>query len=256
MLISRPLAFSVIDCCFSRMEYRYTAIVLKKREVGETDRLYTLYTKEQGKVRAVAKGIRKSGAKLASQLENGTLADVAVARTRGTGKITGALAEEHYPKLRDQLGILKTLLVTLDRFERLVHFDEPDGELYARLADFLAHMEMSAEERSEERARLLGAAFLFQSLAHLGYAMEARVSAVSGKKFLGHERFFFSPAQGGVVLADECGDLPALLIRKNTVKLLRVFQEHPLSALMKIRITREDLRELERVAKHFFEWVW
>ncbi len=52
------------------MEYRYTAIVLGKKEVGETDRLYTFYTREQGKVRVVAKGVRKPEAKLAGQLEN------------------------------------------------------------------------------------------------------------------------------------------------------------------------------------------
>ncbi len=223
------------------MEYRYTAIVLKKKEVGETDRLYTFYTKEQGKVRAVAKGIRKSGAKLASQLENGTLADVAVARTRGTGKITGALAEEYYPKLRDQLEILHVVLIVLDRFERLV--------------DFLQYAEKSAQEKNMETARLLGAAFLFQAIAHLGYSMEVHVSAVSGKKFLGHERFFFSPAQGGVVLPDECGDIPALLIQQNTIKLLRVFQRHSFSALLKIRATTNDVRELERIVKHLFEWV-
>ncbi len=237
------------------MEYRYTAIVLKKKEVGETDRLYTFYTKEQGKVRAVAKGIRKSGAKLASQLENGTLADVAVARTRGTGKITGALAEEYYPKLRDQLEILHVVLIVLDRFERLVHFDEPDERLYFLLADFLQYAEKSAQDKNRETARLLGAAFLFQSIAHLGYSMEVHVSAVSGKKFLGHERFFFSPAQGGVVLPDECGDIPALLIQQNTIKLLRVFQRHSFSALLKIRATTNDVRELERIVKHLFEWV-
>ena len=106
-----------------------------------------------------------------------------------------------------------------------------------------------------ETARLLGAAFLFQSIAHLGYSMEVHVSAVSGKQFLGHERFFFSPAQGGVVLPDECGDIPALLIQRNTIKLLRVFQRHSFSALLKIRATTNDVRELERIVKHLFEWV-
>ncbi len=237
------------------MEYRYTAIVLKKREVGETDRLYTFYTKEQGKVRAVAKGIRKSGARLASQLENGMSVDVAVARTRGTGKITGALAEECYPKLRNQLETLHIVLMTLDRFERLVQFDEPDEKLYSLLTDFLVYAEKCAEENNEECARLLGAAFLFQVISQLGYPIEARVSAVSGEKFSGQERFFFSPAQGGVVFSDECGDHPALLIKQNTIKLLRVFQVHRLSSVMKIRMTIHDLREFERVIIHLFEWV-
>lgn len=237
------------------MEYRYTAIVLKKKEVGETDRLYTFYTKEQGKVRAVAKGIRKSGAKLASQLENGTLADVAVARTRGTGKITGALAEESYPKIRVQFGILRVVLETLDRFERLIQFDEPDQKLYRLLVDFLKSSEKSAETDDEACVRLLSAAFLFRTIAQLGYGMEVRVSAVSGQKFLGHERFFFSPAQGGVVFSSEYGDNQSLQIGQNAIKLLRFFQEHHLSAVMKVRVSDRDTHEIERVIRYLVDWV-
>lgn len=237
------------------MEYRYTAIVLKKKEVGETDRLYTFYTKEQGKVRAVAKGIRKSGAKLASQLENGTLADVAVARTRGTGKITGALAEESYPKIRVRFDILRVVLVTLDRFERLIQFDEPDQKLYRLLVDFLKSSEKSAETDDEACVRLLSAAFLFRTIAQLGYGMEVRVSAVSGQKFLGHERFFFSPAQGGVVFSSEYGDNQSLQIGQNAIKLLRFFQEHHLSAVMKVRVSDRDTHEIERVIRYLVDWV-
>lgn len=237
------------------MEYRYTAIVLKKREVGETDRLYTFYTKEQGKIRAVAKGIRKSGAKLASQLENGMLADVAVARTRGTGKITGALAEESYPKIRVRFGILRTVLSTLDRFERLIQFDEPDQKLYRFLADFLKCSEKSAEDDDEARVRLLSTAFLFRTIAQLGYGMEVRVSAVSGQKFSEDGRFFFSPAQGGIVLPSECGEHPSILISRNVIKLLRVFQEHSLSAVMKIRVSDRDVRDTERAIRYLIEWI-
>ena len=65
------------------MEYRYTAIVLKKREIGETDRLYTFMTREGGKVRAKAVGVRKSEAKLASSLETLMLSDIAIVRGKG-----------------------------------------------------------------------------------------------------------------------------------------------------------------------------
>ncbi len=240
------------------MEYRYTAIVLKKLEVGETDRLYTFYTKEQGKVRAVAKGIRKSGAKLASQLENGTFVDVSVARTRGTGKITGALAEECYPKLRAALGILRGVCMTLYDFERLVQFDEPDETLFSLLADFLRCADHSATRGDTVNCRLLSSAFLFQAVAHLGYAMEARVSAVSGRRFFGSdtsEHFFFSPSQGGVVFASECGEHPVLPMSQNAIKLLRVFQTHPLSAVMHIRVDSRELKEVEGAARRMCVWV-
>ena len=60
-------------------ENRFTAIVLKKKEIGETDRLYTFYTDTIGKVQFVAKGVRNSEAKLAGQLETLMLGLVIVA---------------------------------------------------------------------------------------------------------------------------------------------------------------------------------
>lgn len=236
------------------MEYRYTAIVLKKREVGETDRLYTLYTKEQGKIRVVAKGIRKPEAKLASQLENGTFCHVTVARTRGTGRITSALAENHYPMLRTNLGALRSLLLALDRFERLVHLEEKDTDLFSVLQEYIECLETDIKNGNGD-GRLLTTAFLFQSMRQLGYAMEARVSVSSGRVLCAGEHFVFSPAQGGVLLRSESDDVETLPIHQNSVKILRVFQTHPLKTVMRIRVSENELREIERITQYLFEWI-
>ena len=60
------------------MEYKYTSIILDKKDVGETDRIYSFYTLEGGKIQSLAKGVRKSGAKLAGSLENFLFAGVIV----------------------------------------------------------------------------------------------------------------------------------------------------------------------------------
>jgi len=69
---------------------KYTAIILASRDANEVNRLYIIYTLEQGLVKAVAKGVRKPAAKLAGHLEPGTLTEIYVARSRGMGQITGA----------------------------------------------------------------------------------------------------------------------------------------------------------------------
>ncbi|MEK9173972.1 MAG: DNA repair protein RecO, partial [Patescibacteria group bacterium] len=88
------------------MEYRYNSIVLGKKEVGETDRLYTLYTQEQGKIRVMAKGVRKPEAKLAGQLENLSSVLVIINKTKGMGRVTAAVAEDVFGALREQYEIL------------------------------------------------------------------------------------------------------------------------------------------------------
>ena len=92
------------------MELRYNAIVLRKKEVGEMDRLYTLYTDTGGKLQVVAKGVRKPEAKLAGQLENLTLVQVIIAKGRGAGRIAGAVAEQSFLFLRQELDVYKRVL--------------------------------------------------------------------------------------------------------------------------------------------------
>src|SRR3989339_1692485 len=91
-------------------EFKYTAIVLGKTDVGETDRIYTFYTREAGKIRAMGRGAKKSTAKLAGNLETGNLAEVWVMKGRGLGNISGAIALNHFPGTRADFDKLDSLL--------------------------------------------------------------------------------------------------------------------------------------------------
>ena len=65
---------------------RAEAVVLRHTDWGEADRLLTLYTREQGKVRAVAKGARKINSRKAGHLEPFTRVKLQLARGREIGR--------------------------------------------------------------------------------------------------------------------------------------------------------------------------
>lgn len=238
------------------MEYRYTAIVLRKKEVGETDRLYTLYTKEQGKIRVVARGVRKPEAKLAGQLENLSEVAVTVVKGRGTGKIAGALLENIFPHVRTDYEILRRVLQAVSWFERLVDVDEPDPELFQHLREYIALADGLAEEEKILEFRLLTQAFLFQVFARLGYQIETGVSALSGERLRAGERHFFSPKAGGMLTEAEAPlERQAFAIHEHTIKLLRLFLQNRLSACLRVKVDENDLRDLELVSKRHFQWI-
>lgn len=238
------------------MELRCTAIVLKKKEIGETDRLYTLYTREFGKLRVVARGIRKSEARLASQLENGTLADVAIARTRGTGKITGAVAEETFPFLRNDLDILQRILAAMYVFERLVDVEEPDTEVFDLLKTYLVLSDTLAHEGKGEKIILLSEGFLLKLFAHLGYTIETGTCVMSGEKLKAGDRHFFSPDHGGVLAGEHNafarGSFP---VSENTIKLIRVLLYHSLEHCLRVRVDIKDVRGVGSVTTSFARWI-
>lgn len=238
------------------MEIRYNAIVLRKKEVGETDRLYTLYTAEQGKVQLVAKGVRKSEAKLAGQLETLMQGLVIVVKGRGTGKIAGAVAEKNFLHVRTDGDVLRRILDTVNIFERLVGWDEPDQELFQLLLQYLTLADTLARGQEKGKIALLTEGFLVQLFAHLGYRIETGQCAVSGEKLKSGERHFFSPGAGGVLAGQHVHTTEnAFPIRENTIKLIRLFLSNRLEALLRVQVEPDELRALSLVTTRFFQWI-
>ena len=238
------------------MEYRYNSIVLGKKEVGETDRLYTLYTQEQGKIRVMAKGVRKPEAKLAGQLENLSLALIIINKTRGMGRVSSAVAEDVFAALREQYEVLLLVSQCLSILEKFVDMEEPDEALFTLTKKYLIQADELAKEKKTERVRLLSQVFLFQLFSHLGYHIETHISVQSGVKLRTGERHFFSPKAGGVLTEAESREFKeSFYIQENTIKLMRLFATNDLRPCMKIQVNEQDMRELEMVTRRFADWI-
>lgn len=238
------------------MELRYHAIVLKKKEVGETDRLYTLYTESAGKLQFVAKGVRKPEAKLAGQLETLMSVMVIVVKGRGAGKIAGAVQEQTFRFLRQDLSVLQSVLEAVSCLERLVEWEERDEQLFALLATYLELVNDQAREQKQEKVFLLTAGFLFQLFAHLGYEIETGACVLSGERLAPGERHFFSPSAGGMLRGEHAHLAQnAFPISESVIKLIRLFLHNRLEALLKISVSERDVREAGQAARRFFQWI-
>ena len=77
------------------------ALVLKKIDVGEHDALYMLYTKERGKMRAIAAGIKKPAAKLRGHLEPLSLSRIRLVHGKNRERIIGASLLDFWPGIRE-----------------------------------------------------------------------------------------------------------------------------------------------------------
>ncbi|MGC8781903.1 MAG: DNA repair protein RecO, partial [Anaerolineae bacterium] len=62
--------------------YRVAAIVLKRRDQGEADRLLTVLTRDRGKLSLLAKGVRRQASRKAGHIEPFTLVDLLVVKGR------------------------------------------------------------------------------------------------------------------------------------------------------------------------------
>lgn len=237
------------------MEYKYTGIILNKRDVGETDRIYLIYTLEVGKIRSLAKGVRKPHAKLSSSLENITLADITIARARGLGKITGSIVENNFSSIKRDCDALLETFSGLNMFDKLVDFENPDREIFFLLRSYLEAIEKCSLSNLTEKFLLLRLGFAVKLLDALGYTIEVRACVSCGKSLSSYGLHFSSSAGG--VLCENCinenqsGIIP---IKANTIKMIRLFLKNDMLNLSKIQANIEDCDNLHLVIDDFLKW--
>ncbi|MCS6911433.1 MAG: DNA repair protein RecO, partial [Anaerolineales bacterium] len=118
--------------------YRTEAIVLRRKDIGEADRILTLLTPERGKVRVVAKGIRKPRSRKAGHLELFTRTHLLIAAGRDLDIVTQAqLADAHQP-IREDLVRGAYAAYAVELMDRFTPEQQESPELYNLLAAMLA----------------------------------------------------------------------------------------------------------------------
>src|SRR5512137_1578276 len=99
--------------------FRLDALILKHMDYGEADRIMVVYSKEQGKIRAIAKGVRKIHSRKAGHLEPFAHTRIFLARGRDMPVITQAQTIDAFNGLRNDLvkiGYASYLTELIDRF--------------------------------------------------------------------------------------------------------------------------------------------
>ena len=147
--------------------YRDEAIVLRTHKLGEADRIITLLTRENGRVRAVAKGVRRTTSKFGSRLEPFTHVDVQLAEGRNLDTITQAETHDAFAApLGADYERYTAGTVMLETAERLVTEEkQPSTQQFLLLVGGLRAM-----VGGERRPSQVLDSYLLRSLAVAGYA--------------------------------------------------------------------------------------
>jgi DNA repair protein RecO (recombination protein O) len=140
--------------------YRDEGVVLRTHKLGEADRIVVLMTAAHGKVRAVAKGVRKTRSRFGGRLEPLRQASLLLYEGRDLAVITQAETLEHYPALRDDLDRLTDALALAEAVDQVAQEGEPNPPLYRMFTGALRTL-----AGAEVRAPLLVAAFYWKLLA-------------------------------------------------------------------------------------------
>ncbi|MFB9376236.1 DNA repair protein RecO [Kineococcus gynurae] len=173
--------------------YREEAVVLRTHKLGEADRIITLLTRHGGRVRAVAKGVRRTSSRFGARLEPFSHVDVQLHRGRALDTVTQVEVISPYGQaIGADYGLYTAGHALLETAER---FTEMEGES-ATQQYLLLLGALRALSRRDHPAGLVLDAFLLRSLAVAGYAATFTDCARCGAP--GPHRAFAVAAGGAV----------------------------------------------------------
>lgn len=148
--------------------------MLRTYRLGEADRIIVFLTRRRGKVRAVAKGVRKTRSKFGSRLEPMSHVALQLYEGRELDLVTQVDSIDHFRGLRDDLDRIARASAMLETADQLAQEGEVNPRLYEMLLGALRTLDAS-------RSPLVVPAFFWKVLALEGYRPEVDRCVLCGE---------------------------------------------------------------------------
>jgi DNA repair protein RecO (recombination protein O) len=224
---------------------RVEAVVLRHSDWGEADRILVLYTREMGKVRAIAKGVRKLRSRKAGHLEPFTRVTLQLAKGRDLWIVTQAETVEAYQPLREDLEGMGYAAYVVELIDRSSGEEGANLPLYRLLTDTLQRLAESDDPFQVVRY------YELRLLDLLGFRPELKMCGNCGKAIQPEDQFF--SAEVGGAMCPNCGKgVPGVRpMSMRTLKFLRHFQRSTYAEAMRVSLPDPVRPEMEAAIQSY-----
>ena len=223
------------------------AIVLGQHDFGEADKVVTLYTKEFGKLKAVAKGVRRIKCKFGSSMEpfSHNHLMLYMQRKRELYVVTGSRIIRTHKELRENFDSFITGSYVVELVNKLTEPEEPNRRLFSLILE--TFQQIPRQDRD-----IIIAIFVTKFLTNAGYKLNLEKCVFCEKPTPLTEQKKLSIQHGGVVCSKcQSRDLQAMVVSSLALKYLRKFEIVDLAKVGRIDIETSIKDELKRII-HFY----
>lgn len=238
--------------------YPVTALVLHSHDYGEVDRLYTLFTREMGKVPAVARGIKKPKAKLAAALQHFTLGEMLLARGRRFDVVAQVHVCNPFYGLRTRLEAVSYASYFAELFTESLEEHQAQPALFDLLVDALTRL--ARGDAPDLLARYVEISLIamlgyLPQLTHCVHCQTALATLGSDGRAVWPTWLGFSVAHGGSLCPACLPVVPgAKRIAAGTVQVAQLLLTHGASALADLQLSDRLRREIETTFRDYLEF--
>lgn len=229
--------------------YNTEAIVLRKMDLGEADCLLTLFTPHLGKLKAVARGARKTRSRLGGNTELLMHSQMLLAKARSLDTISQSQALEGFLEVRADLQRTSCALYVAELVDKFTAEAEEAFPLYRLLLETLRAL--GPAPRLEPVLRY----FELHMFIHLGYRPELQRCVVC-HSVLAQVDSYFTP-DGGGVLCNRCRDhtLTVVPLSVNALKVLRFLQRSSLHEAARLKMPAAISEEVKHILRRYIRYL-
>ncbi len=259
-------------------DYKTEVIILRSWKSKEYDRIYSVFSREYGKMRVVGIGTRRPKAKLASGLEPLTRTDIFLVKCRALDRVKGVIVLRQYVNLKQHLDNLISSKKTVSILEKLLGDNEASEEIFVAMKEYFKLIDKMSKahlliNKCYEKiggniitkdlpvGQLAQLALFWKIIYWSGYFPRFKHCTYCDRKIEERDSYEFILSQGincgcqgteRAFLSNTKNNLK-IDLSKNVIKLIKFLVAQPMKDVEKINIAGGDFQGLKQFTKLILE---
>lgn len=225
-----------------------SGVVLKVINLGESDKIITLFTENLGKIHAVAHGARKAKSKMLATTQMFSYCEYVLYKGRNMYTVSQSQVRESFQGLLNDLYTLTYSSYLAELVDVLTQDGEENIELFVLLLKSLYLM----MDKNIDKEMLIRA-FEIKSMSISGFMPNFYECAICGSnKFIAKG---FDVRLGGVV-CKSCmdKDKSSVVIDASTANMMRYIIENDIGRLGNLKVSKENKNEMKKIMKNYIKY--
>jgi DNA repair protein RecO (recombination protein O) len=229
---------------------RCLGFIFKFQEVGESDKIFSIFTKEFGKIEILGRGIRKISSKLREGMELFSISQIEFVEGRKQKILVGAQIVERFKKIKKNIKKLSIVYKISQLIDCLIRGQEKDERIYRLIFQILSRL-----NRYSQRKEIFYYVFFFWKMVYfLGYELNFDFCFSCSKRL--QEKIYLDFYNGGVV-CPKCFKNVKIQreISKEIAKILKAIFREELEFVERLKIDKDKLNVLFSLSEDYFNFL-
>lgn len=226
--------------------YKTEGIVIRRMNFGEADRILTILSERFGKIKAIAKGVRKTKSHMGGSLEPFMLLELQLHEGKTFYIVTGTIINEEFPHLHQDLNKMSRAYYVGELIDRFSQEHQRSPEIFQICLESLRLIE---KNDSEFMLRV----FELKIIEASGFHPEL-YDCVHCKEKLTPDDNFWDAVEGGVV-CEKCQKTyhHGIKISDETIKFFRFVENNSIDQIKRLNVSKEVQKEADEILGNYIK---